>query len=101
MLGWIGTHSTFPYLRAIFPVLQDLAKTHRFRIKIVGAGTDEAVFPALRSRIWNGASNEKSKTSNRSTSACIRSIHLCMLRSGLPGSPDSSLFNTWQLEFPT
>src|SRR5882672_1289953 len=24
-LGWIGTHSTFPYLRAIFPVLQDLA----------------------------------------------------------------------------
>lgn len=41
VLGWIGTHSTFPYLRAIFPVLQDLAKTHRFRLKIVGAGTSD------------------------------------------------------------
>src|SRR4030095_14100210 len=42
VLGWIGTHSTFPYLKAIFPVLQDLAKTHPFKIKIVGAGTDAA-----------------------------------------------------------
>lgn len=39
VLGWIGTHSTFPYLQAIFPVLQELAKTHRFKLKIVGAGT--------------------------------------------------------------
>jgi glycosyltransferase involved in cell wall biosynthesis len=39
VLGWIGTHSTFPYLQAIFPVLQDLAKTHPFKLKIVGAGT--------------------------------------------------------------
>ncbi len=38
VLGWIGTHSTFPYLQAIFPLLQDLAKTHRFKLKIVGAG---------------------------------------------------------------
>ncbi|MGH9874586.1 MAG: glycosyltransferase family protein [Pyrinomonadaceae bacterium] len=41
VLGWIGTHSTFPYLQAIFPVLQDLAKTHPFKLKIVGAGTSE------------------------------------------------------------
>jgi glycosyltransferase involved in cell wall biosynthesis len=47
MLGWIGTHSTFPYLRAIFPVLQDLAKTHRFKIKVVGAGTDEVHIPGV------------------------------------------------------
>lgn len=40
VLGWIGTHSTFPYLQAIFPVLQDLAKTHHFKLRIVGAGTD-------------------------------------------------------------
>ncbi len=38
VLGWIGTHSTFPYLQAIFPVLQSLAKTHRFKLKVVGAG---------------------------------------------------------------
>jgi glycosyltransferase involved in cell wall biosynthesis len=40
VLGWIGTHSTFPYLESIFPVLSDLAKDHRFRLKIVGAGKD-------------------------------------------------------------
>jgi len=42
VLGWIGTHSTFPYLQTIFPVLQDLAKSHRFKVKIVGAGTGRA-----------------------------------------------------------
>jgi glycosyltransferase involved in cell wall biosynthesis len=47
VLGWIGTHSTFPYLREIFPVLQDLAKTHRFRIKIVGAGTSAVSIPGV------------------------------------------------------
>jgi len=47
VLGWIGTHSTFPYLRAIFPVLQDLAKTHRFKVKIVGAGSDGANIPGI------------------------------------------------------
>ena len=38
VLGWVGTHSTFPFLRSIFPVLERLAATHRFRLKIVGAG---------------------------------------------------------------
>jgi glycosyltransferase involved in cell wall biosynthesis len=41
VLGWIGTHSTFPYLETIFPVLQDLARTHRFKVKIVGADVKE------------------------------------------------------------
>jgi glycosyltransferase involved in cell wall biosynthesis len=40
VLGWIGTHSTFPYLESIFPVLSSLAKEHEFRLKIVGAGRD-------------------------------------------------------------
>jgi glycosyltransferase involved in cell wall biosynthesis len=38
ILGWIGTHSTFPFLESIFPVLEKLAETHRFRLKIVGSG---------------------------------------------------------------
>jgi glycosyltransferase involved in cell wall biosynthesis len=46
VLGWIGTHSTFPFLRTIFPVLERLAKKHRFRLKIVGAGQGGTVPPA-------------------------------------------------------
>lgn len=47
VLGWIGTHSTFPYLETIFPVLQDLAMTHRFRVKIVGGGAKEVNIPGV------------------------------------------------------
>jgi glycosyltransferase involved in cell wall biosynthesis len=47
VLGWIGTHSTFPYLQAIFPVLQELAKTHDFKMKVVGAGTNAVSVPGV------------------------------------------------------
>lgn len=47
VLGWIGTHSTFPYLETIFPVLQNLARTHRFKLKIVGAGIKEVKLPGV------------------------------------------------------
>ncbi len=47
VVGWIGTHSTFPYLESIFPVLQDLARTYRFRLKIVGAGRQEVSVPGV------------------------------------------------------
>lgn len=41
VLGWIGTHSTFPLLKSIFPVLQKLAEKYEFVLKIVGAGTEK------------------------------------------------------------
>ena len=48
VLGWIGTHSTFPYLESIFPVLSELAKEYKFRLKIVGAGKDEVSIPSVQ-----------------------------------------------------
>jgi glycosyltransferase involved in cell wall biosynthesis len=47
VLGWIGTHSTFPYLESIFPVLQELAKAYSFRLKIVGAGKADVNIPGV------------------------------------------------------
>jgi len=41
IIGWVGTHSTYPFLKSIFPVLQKLAGDHSFRLKVVGAGTDD------------------------------------------------------------
>jgi glycosyltransferase involved in cell wall biosynthesis len=47
-LGWIGTHSTFPYLESIFPVLHELRRRHTFRLKVVGAGKKEVHIPGLQ-----------------------------------------------------
>ena len=54
VLGWIGTHSTFPYLESIFPVLRELATKHRFRLKIVGAGKDDVTIQGVEveNRAW-------------------------------------------------
>jgi glycosyltransferase involved in cell wall biosynthesis len=48
VLGWIGTHSTFPYLKGIFPVLQELAKTYSFKLKIIGAGQPSVNIPGVQ-----------------------------------------------------
>jgi glycosyltransferase involved in cell wall biosynthesis len=54
VLGWIGTHSTFPYLKTVFPVLQELAKTHRFKLRIVGSGEQSVSIPGVEveNREW-------------------------------------------------
>lgn len=48
VIGWIGTHSTFPLLAEIFPVLQDLARKYDFILKIVGAGRNEIKLDGVR-----------------------------------------------------
>lgn len=38
VIGWVGTHSTFRFVERLFGVFESLAKTHRFVLRIVGAG---------------------------------------------------------------
>ena len=40
VIGWIGSHSTFPYLQSILHIFSILAKRHLFVLKIVGASCD-------------------------------------------------------------
>ncbi|HEX8920263.1 MAG TPA: glycosyltransferase family 4 protein [Pyrinomonadaceae bacterium] len=56
VLGWVGTHSTYPYLASVFPALQRLARDFRFRLKVVGAGAQgEVKVPGVEveSLPWN------------------------------------------------
>ena len=47
VIGWIGTHSTFPYVKTIFPVLERLAREYRFRLRLVGTGEDGVTIPGV------------------------------------------------------
>lgn len=47
VLGWIGTHSTFPYLESIFPALSSLAENYPFRLKVVGAAKANISIPGV------------------------------------------------------
>lgn len=39
VIGWIGSHTTYPYLKEMLPLFVELIKTHSFVLKIVGAPT--------------------------------------------------------------
>lgn len=47
IIGWIGTHSTFPFLRRLFPVFEHLAAKHHFILKIVGSESDAPIIKEL------------------------------------------------------
>lgn len=38
VIGWIGSPTTYPYLRPLLPLFDELARSFRFRLRIVGAG---------------------------------------------------------------
>lgn len=41
VIGWIGTASSYPFLKSIFPALEALAKQHDFTLLLRGTGEDE------------------------------------------------------------
>ena len=47
VIGWVGTHSTYAYVKSIFPVLERLAREHRFRLRLVGTGEDNITIPGI------------------------------------------------------
>jgi glycosyltransferase involved in cell wall biosynthesis len=46
VIGWIGSHSTFPYIKSLLPIIEELGNRHRFKLKIVG-GTEEVRLPTV------------------------------------------------------
>ena len=54
-IGWIGTHSTFPFLQRLIPVFERLAREHRFRLLIVGAGVSHIDVSGVEviNRVWH------------------------------------------------
>jgi glycosyltransferase involved in cell wall biosynthesis len=47
VIGWIGTHSTYPYVKTIFPVLERLARDYKFRLRLIGTGEEKVVIPGV------------------------------------------------------
>jgi glycosyltransferase involved in cell wall biosynthesis len=57
-IGWIGSPSTWPYVRPLLPLLRELAETRGVRVRIVGAGPAARAdaFPGLDLVDWEEAS---------------------------------------------
>jgi len=51
--GWIGSPATVGYLRLLAPVLERLAKSERFSLRVIGADTFTAVGVPVESRPWS------------------------------------------------
>lgn len=47
VVGWVGSHSTYRYLEAIIPVLVELARHHRFTLRVVGSDVAPVAQPGL------------------------------------------------------
>jgi glycosyltransferase involved in cell wall biosynthesis len=47
VIGWIGTHSTFPFIEKIFPVMRELTKKHQFKLLLVGSGRETVVLEGV------------------------------------------------------
>ena len=55
VIGWTGTHSTLPYLRALVPALTQLATTHAFELRVVADRPPDFALPNARFVPWREA----------------------------------------------
>lgn len=55
VIGWIGSPSTWAYVRPILPLLEELARTGRATVRIVGAGAKNGVegMPGMKFVDWS------------------------------------------------
>lgn len=51
-IGWIGSPSTWPYVRSVLPVLEAEAAEHDLRISVIGAGPKGDVGPRIVHEDW-------------------------------------------------
>lgn len=47
VVGWVGTHSTFPFVESILPALAEVSRTRQFKLKIVGSGRPNVTVPGV------------------------------------------------------
>jgi len=54
-IGWIGTHTTFPFLQRLLPLFERLGRTRRFRLRVIGSGRDDVRVEgiAVETRAWD------------------------------------------------
>lgn len=53
VIGWIGTHSTGPYLAAVLPSLARLARHHDFVLRVIGARVEPVPGVKIEHRPWS------------------------------------------------
>ncbi|MFP5372192.1 MAG: glycosyltransferase family 4 protein [Actinomycetes bacterium] len=47
VVGWVGSHSTFPWLEALLPTLAEVARRRPFALRVVGSGRASFVVDGL------------------------------------------------------